>query len=84
MPPLLIMTLLVVVAISIFTVARQHKRRKKSRNESISQFGYKRRINIQEPQRRSYEDLEEYITKYNSPIDYREPAGKKADFSEWE
>jgi FtsZ-interacting cell division protein ZipA len=86
---LIIILVAFVIFISIHTVWRNHKRRKRLMNEKGGQLAYKRRLG-QADQRFSkiFEEEEPInVTKYNSKVDYRAPGGNSqeedVDYSEW-
>jgi len=82
MNPLFWIIIFFVAFISISTVVRQHKRRKKDNNPSESALHFKSRLT--KPERRIKPEVNDYVTKYNSQVDYREPVSKKEDdYADW-
>ena len=81
MHPLFWIIIFFVAFISISTVVRQHKRRKKDNKPSEPVFQFNSRLT--KPERRIKPEVNDYVTKYNSQVDYREPVGKKDDYADW-
>jgi predicted Holliday junction resolvase-like endonuclease len=79
---MVVMLIVFVFAVSARLIYKGIKRRKNEKKEYDMQMDYKRRINT-ESSRITRPDEQEFVTRYNSPVDYREPAGKD-DYSDWE
>jgi len=81
MNPLFWIIIFFVAFISISTVVRQNKRRKKDAKPSDPVLQFKSRLT--KPERRIKPDVNDYVTKYNSQVDYREPVTNKDDYADW-
>ena len=81
MHPFILIIIIVVFAIGISTIYRQYKRWKGENNKTPDQ--YKRRLNTDGANRRIKSEIDNYITKHNSKVDYREPVTKKDDYADW-
>ena len=83
MNPLFIIIIIFVAFISINIIYRQHKRRKKENQVNVDETEYKRRIGKRKSVLGTTPDITDFVTKHNSPIDYRERATEKEDYSDW-
>jgi len=80
-PLYLIMIFLFVAMVSIRPIYKQYKKNKNEKQNNTEQ--YRRRLNINKPTPKVLDEQNDYITKYNSSVDYREPNIPKEDYSDW-
>jgi FtsZ-interacting cell division protein ZipA len=85
---LIIILVAFVIFMSVHAILRHRKRRKRELKEEAENPNYKRRLDLPHARQNLDNDDFEFVTKYNSRIDYRAPGGKAAkendeDYSSW-